>query len=647
MCGIAGIVHWAAPGRPVDADVLAAMTASLAHRGPDGDGLWTAPGVGLGHRRLAIIDLSDAGRQPMCDASGRLVITYNGEIYNFRELRAALEAKGHRFRSQTDTEVLLLGYREWGAGVVERVSGIFAFALWDADAQTLLLARDPLGVKPLFYSDVDGTLRFGSEPKAILTDPAVDRAPDLAALDAFLTFSYTPAPATGFAAVRQLEPGQIATVDRRGVRMRSYWPCPYEARPAAIDEATAVAEFTARFDRVTAAQMVSDVPVGAFLSGGLDSAAVVRAARRAGLGPVHALTVGFDVPGFDERDVARRTAAALGAEWSSQEVSLDATALLPALSRHMEEPTADSSMIPVYLLCREARRRFTVALSGDGADEILAGYETYRAARLAAWYRRIPGAVRRGIVQPLARRIPVGDGKYPLHTVATRFAYAAELGAGRDHAAWRVYCTDPLKDRLYTPELSAARGDPLGTYARPIAEVPAGRGALAGLLHADTVFYLPNDMLVKVDRMSMAHGLEVRVPFLDPEIVRFAASLPDDLKLHRGRVRKHVLRESLRPDLPPDVLDRPKSGFNVPVRRWMRGGLGDLLLDTVRTRRAEVGRLLRVDAVEALAAEHRAGRADHGHALFAILMLGLWFENGATAWKRAPTERIDTRTSRM
>ena len=633
MCGIAGVFHHAAPERPVDVGVLQAMTASLAHRGPDGEGIWHAPGIGLGHRRLSIIDLSENGRQPMADASGTLLLTYNGEIYNFRELRQTLEGRGHRFRSTSDTEVLLLGYREWGTDVVQRISGIFAFALWDASARRLFLSRDPLGVKPLFYSDRGGTLRFGSEIKAILSDPAVDRTPDVAALDAFLTFSYTPAPATGFAAVRQLLPGQCALFDRRGGRFWSYWGCPYGEQPSGAEFAAAVAEFTARFDRVTAAQMVSDVPVGAFLSGGLDSAAVVRAAQRARRGPIHALTVGFDVPGFDERDVAQRTARALGTEWSAQEVALDATALVPALSRHMEEPTADSSMLPVYLLCREARRRFTVALSGDGADEILAGYDTYRATRLAAWYRRLPAAVRQRIVAPLAHRLPLQDRKYSLHAKATRFIRAAELGPGRDHCAWRIAFDDRLKDRLYTPAFRRHVRDPLGAYARHVDEVPPHREWLAGLLHADTVFYLPNDMLVKVDRMSMANGLEVRVPFLDPEMVRFCASLPGEFKLRRGRIRKHILRESLRDSLPPDVLDRPKSGFNVPLQPWMRSTLRDLMLDTVRARSSDLGELLRLDGLEAVADEHRRRAADHAHALFAVLMLALWFENAAHAWK--------------
>jgi asparagine synthase (glutamine-hydrolysing) len=640
MCGIAGVFHYEDPARPVDVPVLRAMTESLAHRGPDGDGIWHRPGVGLGHRRLKIIDLSENARQPMLGASGQCVITFNGEIYNFRELRERLEATGHTFRSGSDTEVILAGYEQWGTDVVQELSGIYAFAIWDGERRRMFLARDPIGVKPLFYCVVGGTLRFGSEIKAILSDPAVDRGFDEEAIDAFLTFSYTPAPATGFRTIRQLLPGHCAIVDERGLRTWRHGALPYREQADARPFDQALAEFTERLDRITKAQMVSDVPVGAFLSGGLDSAAIVRAMKRAGTGEVHALTVGFDEPGFDEREGARATASSLGVALEEQALRMDAADLLPALSRHMEEPTADSSMLPVYLLCKAARQRFTVAMSGDGADEILAGYETYRATAMAAHYRRLPSFVRRGLLEPLARRLPVSDGKYGLHQVATRFAHGASLGAGRDHAAWRLIFSDGMKHRLYAKPFRrrTAHCDPLGLYAAHIGAVPAGREPLAGLLNADTEFYLPNDMLIKVDRMSMAHGLEVRVPFLDIEMVGYCANLPGAYKLHRGKRRKHILRESLRGSLPDEVLDRRKSGFNIPVERWMRGSLRSLMLDVITTRRHEMSAFLDVGELQRAAEEHRDRKADHGHLLFAVMMLGLWFDNAATCWKQGPRE---------
>lgn len=643
MCGIAGVMHFADPSRPVDSAVLERMTRSLAHRGPDGQGLWIAPtgGVGLGHRRLRILDLSERGRQPMLRYGGELAITFNGEIYNFRELRTELEALGERFESESDTEVLLAGYRHWGEGLLERISGIYAFAIYDARESLLFLARDPLGVKPLFYSTWGHSFRFGSEIKAILSDPAVPRDLDPEAVDAFLTFSYTPAPLTGLRHVGQLLPGHCAVVDRRGCRARRNWDPPYAAQPHVRDFESARKEFTRLLDRVTRAQLISDVPVGAFLSGGLDSAAIVRAIRRAsssmertGGARVTALTVGFDEAGFDERVAARRTATSLGVPLEEQIVSVDAAELLPRISHHVEEPTADSSMVPVFCLCRAAREHFTVALSGDGADEILAGYDTYRATALARRYRRLPRGARRWLLSGLARCLPVSDAKYGLRQVIHRFVTGAEMGPGRDHCAWRICLSNELKHRVYAGAFgaAAARHDPLGRYAAHLEDVPADRSLLSRLLHADTAFYLPNDMLVKVDRMSMAHGLEVRVPFLDIEMVRFAAALPDDFKLHRGRVRKHILRESLRGDIPDSVLDQPKSGFNAPLQAWMRGPLGDLLIDALRSRRDAAEAFVRVDAVEGLLREHRQRRADHAHALFAILMLALWLDNVATAW---------------
>lgn len=635
MCGVAGIFHYREPARPVDAELLAAMTRSLAHRGPDGQGIWTAPGIGLGHRRLAIIDLSPNARQPMADPSGRLHITFNGEIYNFRELRQELATQGLPARTQSDTEIILLGYQAWGERVLERLSGIFAFALWDAAKKQLLLARDPLGVKPLFFSDQGGTLRFGSEIKAILTDPAVDRDMDLAALDAFLTFNYTPAPRTGFLQVRQLLPAQCAAIHSDGMRLWTYWKPPFAETPAATPFPEALAQFDDCLDRVTKAQMVSDVPLGAFLSGGIDSAAIVRAMKRARLTEVHTLNVGFDVRGFDEHERAKDTAARLGVSFSSQQISLQATDLLPQLSLHVEEPTADSSMLPVYLLCKAARTRFTVAMSGDGADEILAGYETYRATRWAARYRLLPAWFRRVVCRPLAQALPVSAGKYSWHQVATRFTAGAEFGPGQDHAAWRMVFSPELKQRLYTPDFArqVQDCDPLSEYAAPLREVPSQRESLLGLLHMDTTFYLPNDMLVKVDRMSMANSLEVRVPFLDVEMVGLAANLPPEFKLASGKKRKHILRESLRRDLPASTLDAPKSGFNIPVESWMRGPLRDLLLDQVRAQRDDLSGLLRLEELETVVEEHHTRRAEHAHALFGVLMLALWLNNRTHAWR--------------
>ncbi len=633
MCGIAGVFHYGEPERQVDAACLAAMTRSLAHRGPDGEGLYTTPGLGLGHRRLSILDVSPAGAQPMRGPSDDVVITYNGEVYNFRDLREELQRLGHRFASDSDTEVLLEGYRAWGAELLSRVQGIFAFGLWDARARSLLLARDPMGVKPLFYADDGRTLRFASEIKAILHDPRVGRSVDLESVGRYLVLGYTPAPHTGFGAIRQLLPGHCMIVTGAGASVRRYYETKYAptARRRAFSEE--LREFESLLDRVTKDQMVSDVPVGAFLSGGLDSAAVVRSMRRAS-GRVHALSVGFDAAGFDETAAASRTADALGVDLEIEKMQLTPD-LVQRISLHLEEPTADSSALPVWMLCAAARRRFTVAMSGDGADELLAGYDTYRATWLARYLRLIPARVRDSVLLPCVERIPVSDGKYGLRRVATRLLRGVGRGPGRDHASWRIIFDEPLQDRLFTPALRAAFRDPLVEYAAHTDAVPSSREPLAGLLHADTAYYLPNDMLVKVDRMSMAHGLEVRVPFLDVRMVAFAANLAPRFKLRGLSGRKHILRESLRSSLPADIVGLPKSGFNAPIEGWLRTSLRELLLDTVKVVEPELSELLRVPELERVVEEHRSKRADHAHALFAVLMLSLWLENSKRAWRDA------------
>lgn len=635
MCGITGIFHYGDRERPVAPRLLREMTALLAHRGPDGEGIWCEGPVGLGHRRLAILDLSTAAAQPMSDLSGNLVLTFNGEIYNFRELRERLEGHGHHFRSSGDTEVLLAGYSQWGRDVVQHLSGIFAFALWDARRRELFLARDPLGVKPLFYSDDGASFRLASEVKAILRDPTVKREFNHEALDAFFTLGYTPAPATGFREVSQLLPGHAATVSETGFRCWRYWLSPYSPEPSRADFDTALAGFEERLDRAVRSQMVSDVGVGAFLSGGLDSAAIVRSMCRADRGPIRAFSVGLDWETFDELDRARETARRLGVDHAERRVRIDDASVLPALSRHLEEPTADSSVLPVYFLCQHAAEHFKVALAGDGADEILAGYATYVATRLAGYYRRVPGILRRKLIRPLARRIPESDRKYSLRDLSDRFTYGAELGPGTDHCSWRTIFTDDLKRRVYDAGFlrGVEEGRPLERYAEHISSVPASRESLAGLLNADMEFYLPNDMLVKVDRMSMAHGLEVRVPFLDIDLVRYCADLPGEYKLKHGRIRKHILRESLRRTLPPSVLRAPKSGLNIPVDQWMRGMLRDLLFEAVDQVRDELGVFLDVGEVRKMAEEHRHERAQFGHALFVVLMFALWLHNAATCWK--------------
>jgi len=629
MCGITGIFEYT-NSHPVSEQLLKKMTDSLAHRGPDADGLYISGPVGLGHRRLSILDLSEHGNQPMKIFDGRMVITYNGEIYNYIELREELIQHGHKFFSQSDTEIIIRAYYEWGTDCLKKLSGIFAFAIWDEQSQTLFLARDPLGVKPLFYSIDNKTFWFGSEIKAILCDPRVKRDFSDEGLDAFFTFSYSTAPATGLQAIQQLLPGHYAKVDTNGIEIIQYWKIPYQENQIERPFDELLCEYESIFNRVVRRQLRSDVPVGVFMSGGLDSSAVALSINQLKRQDVTGFSVGFTDSSFNELPYARSVAEALQIKLIEENLDFNAVELIQEISKYTEEPTADSSMIAVYLLCKMTSRHLKVALSGDGADEILAGYETYRANELAMYYRMIPSFIRRFLIKPIVKSIPISNRKYNLHQVANRFVNGAEAGPGRDHCCWRIMFDNALKDRLYTEDFCRRihRHDPVGRYFNALEGPPKHLGSLAGYLNADTTFYLPNDMLVKIDRMSMAHGLEVRVPFLDIDMVTFCMNLPPDFKLHKGKIRKHILRQSLRGKLPQQILDRPKSGFNIPVERWMRQTkLKELLFDLIKQNDDIVSDYLRIEQIEQLWSEHYQRRVDYGHVLFTILMFALWCRN--------------------
>jgi asparagine synthase (glutamine-hydrolysing) len=627
MCGIAGVYYFAASPPNPGAAPIERMTDSLAHRGPDDSGVYRGERVMLGHRRLAILDISAAGHQPMSDESGTVWIVYNGEIYNFRELRRELESCGCRFRTQTDTEVILHAYRQWGLEAVRRFNGMFAFALWDEAKQRLWLARDPIGLKPLFYSDRGGVLRFGSEIKAILADPDVPRDADLRGLDAFFTFGYTPAPYTGFAAVRQLLPGHQLVVQSASLSVSRYYRLPYPDRPPPAEPLEqAVERFRGELLAAVRRQMVSDVPLGAFLSGGVDSSSVVWGMRHSSDEKPLAFCAGFDESSFDETPYARQVAEALGIELHSRRLSADAAALLPAIVSHAEEPLADNSMIPLYLLSAFARERVKVALSGDGGDELLAGYITYKASRWANWYRRLPGPIRRGVVRPLVESLPASQTKYGAAMLARRFVEGAENPPLADHCSWRQIISPREKQTLYLGEMRSAVKDfdPIAEYAACADDAPDWLSPLERRLHVDLTFHLPNDMLVKVDRMSMAHGLEVRAPFLDLELVKTCLSLPPHYKL-RGGTGKYILKKCLEGELPQPVLRRKKAGFLVPLEKWLRGPLLPLVRESLSPQFLHETGLLSPQRVATMIEQHASGRRDHAYPLFTLLVFAAWW----------------------
>jgi asparagine synthase (glutamine-hydrolysing) len=622
VCGIAGIFHYRDARRDADAAIVSVMTDALAHRGPDGRGVHCDGPAGLGHRRLAILDPTDRGAQPLTSSSGRCTISYNGEIYNFRDLRSRLEARGHRFRTQTDTEALLLAYEEWGAGAVAELNGIFAFAVWDARARTLCLARDRFGVKPLYIQDDGSTMRFASEIKAILADASVERTPAWNGIRSVLALGYAAAPHTCFEGVRQLEPGRVRIYDDSGPRESAFWRFSLPA-PVSIGAAEAGEQFDALLDRATARQMVSDVPIGAFLSGGLDSTRVVEAMRRETAGTIRAFTVGFGGTEFDESPVAVQTASRLGLEHHVEHVEIDLVDTVCDVAARCDDPFADSSALAMYHLCRVTARDVKVALAGDGADELLAGYATYGAEPFAAPLRALPRWLSGGVLRRIADRVPVQDRPYSLRQVSRRLLLAGVEPPARAHASWRRCLFDEDERTLLTDaafDASRAAEDPIAQYAAEYDRCADGTAALRRMMAADLLFHLPNDMLVKVDRMSMASGLEVRVPMLDNDFVDFTLGLPPDLVRGGSEKGKRLLKQSLSRRLPGFGVNRRKQGLLVPIAQGLRSKLGDLLCEAVTD-----GTPFQPQAVRGMLQRHRDRRIDASFELYAVLMVSLWW----------------------
>jgi asparagine synthase (glutamine-hydrolysing) len=614
------------------------MVDALTHRGPDDGGLLVTDRLLLGHRRLSIIDRSPDGHQPMTDEREECWIAFNGEIYNFRELRAELEAIGEVFRSRSDTEVILRGYRRWGHAVVDRLNGIFALAIFDRRNESLWLVRDPIGIKPLFYRRDGETLWFGSEIKAILADPDVPRAADLEGIDLFLTYGYTPAPWTGFVGIQQLLPGASLVARSGNITLAAPPRLPYPDSPPRGTPDECRERLQAALDAAVKRQMVSDVPLGALLSGGLDSTAVVRSMRRSGAANLETFTIAFGDASFDESPFAAQAAERYQTRHHVQAVADDASSLLRTLVSHAEEPFADNSMIPFFRLAEHTRRHVTVALSGDGADELMGGYMTYRASAWAPLYRGVPRWLRRGLIEPVVNGLPASQKKYGAPSLLRRFVSAAGRDFPFDHCSWRRIVPAELRRELYSPEaLRHLTGDPLQPYADSLADVPDWATPLEQQLHLDLRFHLPNDMLVKVDRMSMAHALEVRVPFLDREVVAACLAMPPASRYKRGR-GKLPLKALLAEDFPADFVHRKKGGFLAPIEQWLRGPWQALLRAQLTEQFADSMAWLNWPALNRLLTDHADRRADHTYPLFSLLILSLWWQTWITG--TAATARV-------
>ncbi|MEM8696152.1 MAG: XrtA/PEP-CTERM system amidotransferase [Pseudomonadota bacterium] len=620
MCGIAGIFHLET-AKPVDPDRVRAMADVLAHRGPDGSGVWTAQGVGLGHRRLSIIDL-EGGDQPMATPDDRLVTVFNGEIYNYRELRAELESHGHQFRTASDTEVILHGWRQWGPLCIERFHGMFAFALYDEDAKTLYLGRDRLGVKPLYYAEIsDGSLIFASELKGLLAHPLLRRRPSEQAVEDFLAFGYVPDDACFVAGVQKLPAGHYL-MTRRGLPLaepRRYWDVgfsPQRRKGVAAEE-----ELTAHMGEAVRSRMVADVPLGAFLSGGVDSSSVVALMAEASRDAVETCSIGFDQADHDETEYADRVAQRFATNHRKKTVAADDFALIDTLVEAFDEPFADASALPTYRVCELAREKVTVSLSGDGADEIFAGYRRHVFHTGEERARRfLPAAVRKPVFGGLG-------AIYPKLDWAPQFLRAKSTLQGMGQSGAEAYAesvgvTGPiLRHALYSDRMRQAlqghRAE--DRYIRTIETAPAEDG-LAAVQYADLKIWLPGDILTKVDRTSMAVSLEAREPLLDHRLVEFAATLPLRQRV-RGGTGKWLMKRAMRRYLPDDILFRRKMGFVTPISAWFRGplaGEADRLVSSTALAETEwFGR----PAIKRIVEAHKSGREEHGRLIWQLLML--------------------------
>lgn len=621
MCGIAGIYHLQT-AKPVDEARVRAMAGAIAHRGPDGDGVWTAPGVGFGHRRLSIIDLA-GGAQPMASDDGQVVLIFNGEIYNFLDVRADLEALGHRFHTHSDTEVILQAWLRWGPDCLPRLNGMFTFAIHDARRNCLFLARDRLGVKPLFYAELsDGSVIFGSELKALLVHPLLRRAPDFSAVDDYLGLGYVPDDASIVAGVKKLPAGHSLLL-RRGHPLpqpAQWWDVSFAERERG-SEAALEDTLIEKMRAAVTSRMIADVPLGAFLSGGVDSSAVVALMAEASAKAVKTCSIGFDHPDFDESRYAAQVAARFATDHRTRIVSADDYGLIDTLVRAFDEPFADASALPTYRVSELARETVTVALSGDGADEAFAGYRRLTFFNAEERLRRLlPLSVRAGIFGTLGRIYPKLDWAPQMLRARTTFQ---ELGRSSEEAyADAVGVTArALRQRLYSDrarrELQGHRAE--DRYIAAMRAAPA-RDGLDRAQYADLKIWLPGDILTKVDRTSMAVSLEAREPLLDYRLIEFGARLPTSMRVRRG-TGKWLMKQAMRRYLPDDILFRKKMGFSTPISAWFRGPLAEEARRIARgSALAETG-WFDGKALDAIVTAHQSGRSDHGRLLWQLMML--------------------------
>jgi asparagine synthase (glutamine-hydrolysing) len=625
MCGILGYSHISQNLQP---DVLASALSSLVHRGPDHEGRFESEQISLGATRLRILDLK-SGDQPLFSPDRDVVVVFNGEIFNHRELRIRLEAEGFKFQTHCDTEVILQAFLRWGSACFARLRGMFAIAIWVQSEGRLILARDRMGIKPLYYCCQDGEIYFGSELKCILAHPAVRRRVSLSGLNCFLSLNYVPGPLTLVEGITKLMPGHLLDWRKGLCTVKSFLPRPAAVpAPRSLDDACH--ELDGLLDQSVNEQLVADVPVGIWLSGGLDSSTILHYAAKSNLSQLRTFSITFQGRSFDESAYIKQVSNHFGTQHSEIDLNpkADLVDAIEQIAYYSDEPSADAGALPLWFLARMTSKEVTVVLTGEGSDELFAGYLTYEADRYNSAMRRTPAFLRRAALAG-AMRLPVSNEKISFEYKLKRFLEGSLLSPEMAHVFWNGTFSEAEKQRLFL----FADPNPL---AAVLAEMPGGTG-LQRYLDFDQRYYLPDDILYKVDRISMAHSLEVRPPFLDPRIVDFASRLPECFKL-RGSKSKYVLRQLMKNKLPPAVLRRPKIGFDIPIHEWFRGILRPFLLDTLSQEAVSASKLFRWPAVEHLLHEHLERRANLGYHLWGLMTLLIWMKR----WNIEPAQEETT-----
>lgn len=627
MCGIAGWINLEnKPSQNHSEAVLHSMCEHMLHRGPDSEGLWLDEQVALGMRRLSIIDLH-TGEQPVYSEDKSVVVVMNGELYNFREVREKLEKQGHKFETQTDTEILPHLYEEHGEAMLDEINGMFAFALWDKRKKKLLIARDRFGEKPLYYGVFDGKLIFASELKVLLANPSVKTRINTNALRQYLSFDYVPAPHSIYENIYKLPAAHFLSVENGEVKTRRYWNLTFHKNGNTPTFEKASEQLRELLADAVKMRLVSDVPLGILLSGGVDSSTVAAFAAQNATEKVKTFSIGFEEDSFDESKYARLVAKHLDTEHYEEKLSVEKAAdLISEIGTWLDEPLSDGSLIPTFMLSRFVRKHVTVALGGDGGDEIFAGYPMYYGHKMARVYDAIPKILRSGLIEPIVNSLPVSNKNLSFDYKAKRFVAASKYDIVTRHHSWFGSFSIDEQNQLLTKEILAQNGNDIYKDAKDLLKITDAENEIEQMQFLDMNFYMAEDILTKVDRASMAVSLEVRAPFLDLRIAQFAASLPINYKL-RGNKGKYILKKAVEPMLPKSILNRPKKGFGIPIAEWLKGRLNPLMHDLLAPDRLKNQGLFDEKFVQKLITEHEKNIASHHKQLWTLLVFQLWYDN--------------------